>query len=121
MADAAAMPKTNALTLSGGILKAADGVSPTCGAVNVAGEAKVVAPKNGVISFEDSSAVTWAEGAKLTIVGPLAKKSIRFGTTKTALTEAQLKAISVEGVKGKILLDADGYLMQQNGMTLSIR
>ena len=69
---------------------------------------------SGELAFADSSATSWS--GTLTVTGILGDHSIRFGTSDTALTSAQLAAITLNG--GSAQLSADGYLIVPPGGTI---
>lgn len=62
---------------------------------------------SGKLSLADSSAITW--NGTLTLTNALVEQSVRFGTTKTALTRDQLNAIDYNNGE-RVRLDKDGYL-----------
>ncbi|MDA3923629.1 MAG: autotransporter-associated beta strand repeat-containing protein [Kiritimatiellae bacterium] len=69
---------------------------------------------SGELAFADSSATSWS--GTLTVTGVLSDHSIRFGTSDSSLTSAQLAAIILNG--GSAQLSADGYLIAPPGGTL---
>jgi hypothetical protein len=77
------------------------------GTLKVDGAATLVLG-SGLLSFLDSSALDWP-GA-LTLSGTLGPQTVRFGTSRTALTDVQLAKINNNG--RPVALDADGYLSQ---------
>ena len=60
------------------------------------------------LDFADASSLTWANGSILNIVGDLGKSRVRFGSSATSLTPAQLRCIRYGG--RKVSIDADGYI-----------
>ncbi len=90
------------------------GFSDTVGTLDLAGNATIQLLPNGTLAFAASNAVDWtdhsATPAALTISGAFVSgSSLRFGTTNTALTPAQLALISAEGF-GPFSLNSSGYL-----------
>ena len=65
------------------------------------------------ITFADSSEMSWTEGKKLVLKGDMGPRSIRVGTSATALTSGQLAAIVYEDGNGRqkpVTIDSEGYL-----------
>lgn len=83
-----------------------------------AGVSKITLADGSRLTFLDSSAVEWAEGATLQITADLSKSSIRFGTNSTGLTPEQVRKIRVNG--HRVQLDANGNLVPF-GMVLIVR
>ena len=94
----------NPVVLSGGTLEMGD-YTNTVGTLTVNNPSDIVLG-SGEIAFTDSSAATW--NSTLTVTGELQEHSVRFGTDDSALTSAQLSAISLNG--GSAILTAEGYL-----------
>ena len=93
------------------------------GPLALAGEATLDAA-SGSVAFADSSAATWAEGAKLTIPAAvnLRQDVVKFGSSANGLTAAQLKAIVwAGGSSGHVTLDANGYLRPLERFIITIR
>jgi len=69
------------------------------------------------LSFADSSAEVWGTGA--VVITGYELGEIRFGTSNTALTTAQLSQITADGAAtGEVLaLDADGYLVLDSSLS----
>ena len=67
------------------------------------------------------SGAAWASGATLAITGTgsLPTQSLRFGTGKGGLTNAQLKQITYNGER--VSLDSSGYLCHRGGLVLIVR
>lgn len=63
---------------------------------------------SGELAFADSAAVAWS--ATLTVTGELHPHSLRFGTDESALTTAQIAAITLNN--GAAALSPDGYLTE---------
>ncbi len=82
------------------------GYTNQVGTLELTGAATLVLG-SGSLSFADSSAVAWS--GTLTLTGQLVQRTVRFGTSASALTGAQLKKITYE--EGALGLDADGYLV----------
>jgi autotransporter-associated beta strand protein len=80
----------------------------TAGALNVTAAATINLGPGAALAFANSSAVSWA--GSLNITGTFVSgSSLRFGTTTTSLTAAQLSKISATGFTG-FALDANGFL-----------
>ena len=107
------------ITLNGGTL-AKTGGALTCGTLTVgdAGGTLELSDTNATITFADSSTATWSESGTL-YVKNFRDKTIRFGTSANALTEAQQRRIRREG-GGRLYLDANGYLAR-HGMAVIVR
>ena len=110
------------LKLAGGTFKSgAEAIA--VGALELSGNATIDAG-TGSISFADSSAVEWSEGAKLTIPSSvnLRQDVVKFGSSANGLTAAQLKAIVwAGGSSGHVTLDANGYLRPLERFIITIR
>lgn len=107
------------LKLEGGAFKAG-GETISVGAVTLAGNAAIDI-SNGALAFADSSAQTWAEGAKLDIVGDLEAGKVKLGSSAAGLTTAQLRAITVNGKREPLMLLDDGSLKISYGFTVLIQ
>ncbi|MBQ6329675.1 MAG: hypothetical protein IJI35_11715, partial [Kiritimatiellae bacterium] len=83
-----------------------------------AGGALELLSANATMAFADSSAAEWSESGTL-YVKNFRDKAIRFGTSASALTEAQQRRIRREG-GGRLYLDEDGYLAK-HGMAVIVR
>ena len=110
---------SKAVELRGGTLAKAGGAL-TCGTLTVgdAGGTLELASANATMTIADSSAAAWSESGTLYIRN-FRDKAIRFGTSASALTEAQQRCIRREG-GGRLHLDANGYLAR-HGMAVIIR
>ena len=107
------------ITLDGGAL-AKKGGAQTFGVLSLgdAGGTLELSSANATMAFADSSAAEWSESGTL-YVKNFRDKSIRFGTSANALTEAQQRRIRREG-GGRLYLDEDGYLAK-HGMAVIVR
>lgn len=80
----------------------------------VNGDATINVAMGAKLTFADSSAMTWTEGAKLSFTGDFGTRSVRIGTGADSLTEDQLAAlqyVSSEGKTRPLGIDEEGYLM----------
>jgi autotransporter-associated beta strand protein len=101
-----ALPAT-AVSLGSATLDAAT-FTDTLGTLNVTGASTINLGSGALLSFANSSSITWA--GTLTITGNFVSgSSIRFGTTSTALTSTQLAKISSPGFSS-FALNASGFL-----------
>ena len=86
----------------------------TLGTLDVTAAATVNLGSGAALSFADSSAVDWS-GGTLTITGTFVSgSSLRFGTTASGLTPAQLAVISAPGAPF-LTLNSSGYLVASSG------
>ena len=107
-------------TLDGGTLAVADGTSNSLGVLTV-GEngGGITLGVGATLSFADSSAVEWTCINTVTVTG-FAERSIRFGTTKSGLSDNQRKSLRTSDGK-RLHVTSQGYLTQMNGTLLSFR
>ena len=119
LASDTALPTASPMTLKGGCTVTCGATTNATGALTLSGNATINVG-DGALSFADSHAATWAEGATLNIVGPGASpgKTIRFGTDGSGLTAAQLKQIRYNG--DKVSLTGQGYLGGPQGLIIMI-
>ena len=119
LASDTALPTTSPMTLKGGCTVTCGATTNATGALTLSGNATINVG-DGALSFADSHAETWAEGATLNIVGPGASpgKTIRFGTDGSGLTAAQLKQIRYNG--DKVSLTGQGYLGGPHGFIIMV-
>jgi fibronectin-binding autotransporter adhesin len=83
--------------------------SDVVGTLDITGNASINLGIGGTLAFANSSAIDWTDGA-LTIAGTFVSgSSLRFGTTSSALTPAQLSLISATGLTA-FTLNPSGYL-----------
>lgn len=90
----------------------------TAGKLDITAAATVQLAAGATLAFADSSAVDWT-GGTLALTGTFVSgSSLRFGTSATALTAAQLAKISAAGY-ANFALDENGYLtaMSTSGFT----
>lgn len=84
--------------------------SDTLGTLGITGSAVINLGTGATLSFASSSAVDWSSGT-LTLTGSyVSGSSLRFGTSSSSLTAAQLAKISKPG-GGAVTLNASGYLI----------
>ncbi len=97
------------LTIRNGTLNAAT-FSDTTGTLDVAGNAVINLDADAALEFSNTSAIDWS-GGTLTITGTFVSgNSLRFGTTSSGLTPAQLALISIPG-GSPVALDSNGFLV----------
>lgn len=101
-----ALSTNNNVVLSGGTLDVG-AFSPSLGTLKVTGNA-TLALGAGEISFLISRDLVWTEGATLTLTGTLGDTTLRFGTSASALTSAQLARITYNSKP--VYLDSNGYM-----------
>ena len=114
-----ALPASAPLKLAGGTVTCGSTTNAT-GALTLSGDA-VINLEGGSLAFADSSGVAWASGATLAITGDdkLPTRSLRFGTTESGLTAAQLRQITYNGER--VSLDSSGYPCHRGRFTLIVR
>jgi len=90
------------------------------GALTLSGDAAINL-EGGSLSFADSSGTEWTSGATMTITGAdkLPTRTLRFGTSESGLTSAQLRQITYNGER--VSLDSGGYLCHRRGFMLIVR
>ena len=89
----------------------------------VNGDATIDVAMGAKLTFADSSAMTWSEGAKLSFTGDFGTKSVRIGTGPDSLTGDQLAALQYMSSEGKtrpLGIDEEGYLLPPLPGTLFI-
>lgn len=102
-----ALPGT-AITLADATLDAAT-FTDAVGTLEVTGNASIHLGTGAALTFSDSSAIPWT--GTLTISGTFVSgSSIRFGTSDSGLTAAQLSRIIKPG-GGSLALDSSGFLV----------
>lgn len=69
------------------------------------------------LNFANCSEVEWNSGT-LNITG-YKEGVIRFGTDNTGLTTSQLAQITVDGSGGAVALNSDGYLVNENSLSVN--
>ena len=80
----------------------------------VNGDATIDVAMGAKLTFADSSAMIWSEGAKLSFTGDFGTKSVRIGIGPDSLTGDQLAAlqyVSSEGKTRPLGIDEEGYLL----------
>ncbi len=113
------------LTLTAGTV--AFGSSAVLGATTLilSGDAALEVANGASITFADSSAMAWTEGATLTFSGDMVRKSVRIGTDASGLTAVQLAQIQFRKANGRtaaMSIDSQGYLIPPSeGFYLRIR
>jgi autotransporter-associated beta strand protein len=102
------LPDASALSIANATLDAAT-FTDAVGTLDITSTASINFGTGATLAFADSSAIDWT-GGTLNLTGTFVSgASLRFGTTNTGLTSAQLAKISAAGF-GSLLLDANGYL-----------
>jgi autotransporter-associated beta strand protein len=98
---------TSSVVLNGGSLSAAT-FTDTLGTLNLTASSGITLGSGGSFAFADSSSLDWGSFA-LSISGSFVdSQSIRFGSSSTGLTPAQLALININGQSAGI--DLNGYL-----------
>jgi fibronectin-binding autotransporter adhesin len=104
-----ALANTTAVSIGNATLDAST-FTDTVGTLDLTSTARINLGTGAALAFANSSAVDWT-GGSLTITGTFVSgSSLRFGTTSSGLTPAQLARITVSGVPA-FALDANGYLI----------
>jgi autotransporter-associated beta strand protein len=102
------LPAT-AVSIGSATLNAAT-FTDTVGTLDANGSAVINLGSGASLTFADSSAIDWT-GGTLAITGPFVSgSSLRFGTSSSGLTSAQLASISKPG-GGAVALNASGFLI----------
>lgn len=105
----AAQSLTGGLVLGGGSLDAGTFTS-SFGALDLNANGTINLGTGAVLAFLDSSSIDWGVSS-LSVTGTFVDgASLRFGTTATGLTSAQLSQISVNGSATPWYLNDNGYL-----------
>ena len=109
---------SSAVSIGNATLDAAT-FTDTVGTLDVTSTASINLGTGAALAFADSSAVDWTlpTAGTLNITGTFVSgSSLRFGTTSSGLTPAQLAVISVNGAgAGTYTLNASGYLILPAG------
>nr|MCU0794904.1 autotransporter-associated beta strand repeat-containing protein [Akkermansiaceae bacterium] len=106
------LPNTSAISIGAATLDAAT-FTDTAGTLAITGAATIHLGSGAALSFANSSAVSWP--GTLNITGTFTPTSLRFGNSSSALTQAQLDKITVNGSGlGDYELSASGYLVNGN-------
>lgn len=103
------LANTSTIKLNGGTL-AAGTFTDTLGTLNLTANSSITLGSGGSLIFADSSSLSSAWGSfTLSIAGSYVDgSSIRFGTSNTGLTSAQLALININGQSA--VIDSNGYL-----------
>ncbi len=110
--DGALSPAT-ALTIGGGTLNPGTWRN-TLQQLTVTGAGTITLGDGSCrLEFADSRSQAWTGTLELT--GTLEAATLRFGTSRAGLTQAQIDSIRVNGIKPWLGLSADGYLRKLNG------
>ena len=110
---------TSPYTIDGGTLAVADGTANDLGVLTVgAAGGGITLGAGATLTFADSSAATWEAGERVVITG-FEPKTIRFGTTKNALTPVQLGRFRTSEGRS-VSIGNDGYLCYR-GTALILR
>ena len=107
------LANTTAVSIGNATLNAST-FTDTVGTLDVTGTATINVGAGAKLAFANSSAISWT-GGSLNLTGALVfggpNGSLRFGTTSSGLTGAQLLQITASGF-GRFDLDNDGYLIE---------
>lgn len=116
-----AVSTNSVVAFSGGGLTVAAGTEQHVGALCLltGSENRLTLEEGATIAFQDSSAETWPETARLEVVRSDLLRCVRVGTNATALTAAQCGAIRCGGKP--VALSDDGYLFVQSGTLFLLR
>ncbi|HEX8310190.1 MAG TPA: carbohydrate-binding protein, partial [Chthoniobacteraceae bacterium] len=104
----------SAVALAGGTLAPA-GFSETVGTLAVTAPSRLDFTGSGALTFAQSQGQTWSATLAVTNFDP-ATCRLRFGSSNTALTAAQLGAITING--GPAAITADGHVTTPNAAWL---
>ncbi len=83
--------------LGSGSLELYESTTNALSTLAVTNDASIVLHEGAALTIEDSSAVEWTSGKKLNITGDVDNKSVRFGTSASALTAEQQSALRING------------------------
>jgi len=75
----------------------------------------------GALEFANSSGQTWSGPLNVTFTGVWNPASLRFGTSDSGLSDAQLQSLRLNGESAWFQLDAQGYLWKMTGTLLRVR
>ncbi|OYV03302.1 MAG: hypothetical protein CFE26_21370, partial [Verrucomicrobiales bacterium VVV1] len=104
-----ALANTTAVSIGNATLDAST-FTDTVGTLDPTSSAKINLGTGAALAFANSSAIDWT-GGTLSLTGTFVSgSSLRFGTTSSGLTPAQLARITGPGVPA-FALDANGYLI----------
>lgn len=107
-------------TLKGGTLGTADGTTNVVGPLNVEGAGTIRTGDCSTLTFADSSSVAWTGTGRIDIDADLEHGAVRFGTSASALTPAQLARLRTNG--HHVLLDENGYARENvTGMVILLK
>ena len=100
-------------TIAGGALEADGGADIAVGRLVVAAAGRLKVSAGAKLKFADSSSAEWpiADG-RVEVEADLAAGAVRFGTSTSALTSAQLRRLKYNG--HSTVLDENGYLRENN-------
>jgi autotransporter-associated beta strand protein len=103
------LANTTAVSIGNATLDAAT-FTDTVGTLEVTNTAEIKLATGATLTFANSSAIDWS-GGTLSLIGTFVSgSSLRFGTTSSGLTPAQLALITSADVPS-FALDANGYLI----------
>ncbi len=96
-------------TIDGGALAVAAGTSNSLGVLTVGEDGGGITLGDGAtLTFADSSAAEWTAGESVVITG-FTERSVRIGTSGSALTSAQMMRFRTSEGR-RLILDPNGYL-----------
>jgi autotransporter-associated beta strand protein len=116
LASDTALKSDNRMLLDGGALEM-QGFANQIGTLSVGANGGEIRLGDGALYFADSSTSEW--NGTLTLTGTLQENTLRFGNDSTALTKAQLDAISYDSDLS-IRINNSGYLTATPSATLII-
>ena len=113
------------ITLCGGGLAAVAGTSNTFGEMTLAADSRLTVEEGATMAFADLSSVAWTPGARLDITIPTNADrellgTVKFGTSKSGLTQSQIGAIRLNGREA--VLAGDGHVAYRyTGLIFTVR
>ena len=109
-----------AFTVAGGTLAAAADTANALGVLTVASSGGLSVGEGASLAFADSSGATWDVGSDVKLsIAAASGASVRFGTSASGLTDAQLRRVRLNGKR--VILDENGYVQLRTGSLLIIR
>ena len=109
-----------AFTVAGGTLAAAADTANALGVLTVASSGGLSVGEGASLAFADSSGATWDVGSDVKLsIEAASGASVRFGTSASGLTDAQLRRVRLNGKR--VILDENGYVQLRSGTLLIIR
>lgn len=113
------------ITLCGGELAAVAGTSNTFGEMTLTADSRLTVEEGATMAFADLSSVAWTPGARLDITIPTNASrellgTVKFGTSRSGLTQSQIGAIRLNGREA--VLAGDGHVAYRyTGLIFTVR